>query len=164
MKYVKRPFFASIFLYDYVCIPLMICIYMYIYSIYIYIWSSCTKLFGSSSYFLFLYFLGTSSSLNYGRIWLGKGKGTRGIRLHCTFTFCWLLFFSVESLYWNLMSVMYMQVLEECKVSREIDRETLIQVARTSLRTKVHTELADLLTEVGFWNPTNYICTSGNAW
>lgn len=39
-------------------------------------------------------------------------------------------------------------VLEEVKVTREMDRETLINVARTSLRTKVHTELADLLTEV----------------
>lgn len=38
-------------------------------------------------------------------------------------------------------------VLEEVKVSQEMDRETLINVARTSLRTKVHTELADLLTE-----------------
>ena len=38
--------------------------------------------------------------------------------------------------------------LEEVKVVREMDRETLISVARTSLRTKVHKELADLLTEV----------------
>ena len=30
-----------------------------------------------------------------------------------------------------------------------VDRDTLIQVARISLRTKVHQELADLLTEVG---------------
>uniref|UniRef100_A0A8D3E142 T-complex protein 1 subunit zeta n=1 Tax=Scophthalmus maximus TaxID=52904 RepID=A0A8D3E142_SCOMX len=37
--------------------------------------------------------------------------------------------------------------LEEVKVTREMDRETLINVARTSLRTKVHAELADLLTE-----------------
>lgn len=40
-------------------------------------------------------------------------------------------------------------VLEEVKVTKEMDRETLVNVARTSLRTKVHTELADLLTEVG---------------
>lgn len=39
-------------------------------------------------------------------------------------------------------------VLEEVKVTKEMDRETLVNVARTSLRTKVHTELADLLTEV----------------
>lgn len=38
--------------------------------------------------------------------------------------------------------------LEEVKVTREMDREILIDVARTSLRTKVHKELADLLTEV----------------
>lgn len=41
-----------------------------------------------------------------------------------------------------------MAALEEVKVTREMDRETLISVARTSLRTKVHKELADLLTEV----------------
>ena len=29
-----------------------------------------------------------------------------------------------------------------------MDRDTLINVAKTSLRTKLHTELADLLTEV----------------
>uniref|UniRef100_A0A2K6G6R7 Chaperonin containing TCP1 subunit 6A n=1 Tax=Propithecus coquereli TaxID=379532 RepID=A0A2K6G6R7_PROCO len=37
--------------------------------------------------------------------------------------------------------------LEQVKVSREMDRETLIDVARTSLRTKVHVELANVLTE-----------------
>lgn len=36
------------------------------------------------------------------------------------------------------------------KVKREIDRDTLVQVARTSLRTKVHQELADLLTNVSW--------------
>ncbi|XP_072272135.1 T-complex protein 1 subunit zeta [Pyxicephalus adspersus] len=40
-----------------------------------------------------------------------------------------------------------LKVLEEVKVSKEMDRETLINVARTSLRTKVHAELADILTE-----------------
>lgn len=40
------------------------------------------------------------------------------------------------------------QFLEQVKVSKEMDRETLIDVARTSLRTKVHAELADVLTEV----------------
>ena len=40
------------------------------------------------------------------------------------------------------------KVLEEIKVSKEMDRDTLINVARTSLRTKLHSELADLLTEV----------------
>lgn len=38
--------------------------------------------------------------------------------------------------------------MEQVKVTREMDRETLIDVARTSLRTKVHAELADVLTEV----------------
>uniref|UniRef100_A0A674N5S0 Chaperonin containing TCP1, subunit 6A (zeta 1) n=1 Tax=Takifugu rubripes TaxID=31033 RepID=A0A674N5S0_TAKRU len=37
--------------------------------------------------------------------------------------------------------------LEEVKVTREMDRETLLNVAQTSLLTKVHKELADLLTE-----------------
>ncbi|KAL1788876.1 T-complex protein 1 subunit zeta [Sigmodon hispidus] len=40
-----------------------------------------------------------------------------------------------------------LQFLEQVKVSREMSRETLIDVARTSLRTKVHAELADVLTE-----------------
>ncbi|KAK2115761.1 T-complex protein 1 subunit zeta [Saguinus oedipus] len=40
-----------------------------------------------------------------------------------------------------------LQFLEEVKVSKEMDRETLLDVARTSLRTKVHAELADVLTE-----------------
>lgn len=44
----------------------------------------------------------------------------------------------------------FFKVLEEVKVKREIDRDILIQVARTSLRTKVHQDLADLLTEVKF--------------
>merc|ERR1712188_185270 len=38
--------------------------------------------------------------------------------------------------------------LETFKVDKEIDRELLISVTRTSLRTKVHRELADILTEV----------------
>ena len=37
--------------------------------------------------------------------------------------------------------------MEQVKVSKEMDRETLIDVARTSLRAKVHAELADVLTE-----------------
>lgn len=45
-----------------------------------------------------------------------------------------------------------LKVLEEVKVSKEMDRDTLISVARTSLRTKLHTELADLLTEVTVQN------------
>ena len=40
-----------------------------------------------------------------------------------------------------------LQFLEQVKVSKEMDRETLIDVSRTSLRTKVHAELADVLTE-----------------
>uniref|UniRef100_A0A2I3SC30 Chaperonin containing TCP1 subunit 6A n=1 Tax=Pan troglodytes TaxID=9598 RepID=A0A2I3SC30_PANTR len=40
-----------------------------------------------------------------------------------------------------------LQFLEEVKVRKEMDRETLINVARTSLHTKVHAELADALTE-----------------
>ena len=42
-----------------------------------------------------------------------------------------------------------LEVLDGIKVKREVDRDTLIQVSRTSLRTKVYQELADLLTEVG---------------
>ncbi|KAF4024133.1 hypothetical protein G4228_016097 [Cervus hanglu yarkandensis] len=40
-----------------------------------------------------------------------------------------------------------LQFLEQVKVSKEMERETLIDVARTSLCTKVHAELADVLTE-----------------
>ena len=40
------------------------------------------------------------------------------------------------------------QVLENVKVVKEIDRETLINVARTSLCTKVDKEIAEILTEV----------------
>ncbi|XP_062816553.1 T-complex protein 1 subunit zeta [Anolis carolinensis] len=40
-----------------------------------------------------------------------------------------------------------LQVLEQVKVAKAMDRETLLDVARTSLRTKVHAELADVLTE-----------------
>ncbi|XP_044532316.1 T-complex protein 1 subunit zeta isoform X3 [Gracilinanus agilis] len=41
-----------------------------------------------------------------------------------------------------------LEVLEQVKISKEIDREILIDVARTSLRTKVNADLADVLTEV----------------
>ena len=37
------------------------------------------------------------------------------------------------------------------KINLEKERETLIGVARTSLRTKVHPSLADLLTEVSLF-------------
>ncbi|XP_044311983.1 T-complex protein 1 subunit zeta [Varanus komodoensis] len=40
-----------------------------------------------------------------------------------------------------------LQVLEQVKVTKGMDRETLLDVARTSLRTKLHSELADILTE-----------------
>lgn len=41
-----------------------------------------------------------------------------------------------------------LKVLEEVKVTREMDRDTLINVARTSLRTKLSPEVADIVTEV----------------
>ncbi|KAB1265805.1 T-complex protein 1 subunit zeta-2 [Camelus dromedarius] len=40
-----------------------------------------------------------------------------------------------------------LEVLEEVKIKKEMKRETLLDVARTSLQTKVHPELADVLTE-----------------
>lgn len=40
------------------------------------------------------------------------------------------------------------QVLDSVKVVKEMDRETLINVSRTSLRTKVGPKVADILTEV----------------
>ena len=41
-----------------------------------------------------------------------------------------------------------LDVLEKCKIVGGIDRAMLLKVAHTSLRTKVHTALADLLTEI----------------
>ena len=41
-----------------------------------------------------------------------------------------------------------LEVLDEVKIQSNMDRDMLINVARTSLRTKVHPDLADLLTEV----------------
>ena len=43
-----------------------------------------------------------------------------------------------------------LEVLDEIKVQSTMDRDMLINVAQTSLRTKVHPDLADLLTEVGY--------------
>lgn len=40
------------------------------------------------------------------------------------------------------------EVLDKVKITEEMSRERLCQVARTALRTKVHSELADKLTEV----------------
>ncbi|KAL1916369.1 uncharacterized protein VTP21DRAFT_5986 [Calcarisporiella thermophila] len=40
-----------------------------------------------------------------------------------------------------------LQFLEKFRVAREADRELLVSVARTALRTKVHRDLADTLTE-----------------
>lgn len=48
----------------------------------------------------------------------------------------------------ELAKVKALETLEKIKVTREMDRDALISVAKTSLRTKVHAELADLLTEV----------------
>ncbi|XP_003391083.2 PREDICTED: T-complex protein 1 subunit zeta, partial [Amphimedon queenslandica] len=41
-----------------------------------------------------------------------------------------------------------LEILESVKVSKEMERDTLVQVARTSLRTKLSPETADILTEV----------------
>ncbi|XP_077606020.1 T-complex protein 1 subunit zeta-2 isoform X4 [Crocuta crocuta] len=40
-----------------------------------------------------------------------------------------------------------LEVLEEVKINKEMKREILLDVAKTSLQTKVHAELADVLTE-----------------
>ncbi|KAL5477619.1 hypothetical protein EMCRGX_G024438 [Ephydatia muelleri] len=41
-----------------------------------------------------------------------------------------------------------LKVLEEIKVKKEMDRETLVNLARTALRTKLSARVADVLTEV----------------
>eukprot|EP00794_Sanderia_malayensis_P013712 gene13712-15140_t len=48
----------------------------------------------------------------------------------------------------ELAKVKALEVLEEVKVENNIDRDTLINVARTSLRTKVSKDIADHLTEI----------------
>ena len=53
-----------------------------------------------------------------------------------------------------------LEVLDEIKVQSTMDRDMLINVARTSLRTKVHPDLADLLTEVCYL--TGFPLTLGN--
>ncbi|XP_067121631.1 T-complex protein 1 subunit zeta-like [Centruroides vittatus] len=48
----------------------------------------------------------------------------------------------------DLAKTKALEVLDQMKITQEMDRDMLVNVARTSLRTKVHTELADHLTEV----------------
>lgn len=47
----------------------------------------------------------------------------------------------------DLAKVKALELLESVKVPVESKRDILLQIARTSLRTKVHQQLADLLTE-----------------
>lgn len=47
----------------------------------------------------------------------------------------------------NLAKKKALEVLEEVKVTKEIDRSILMEVARTSLHTKLHHKMADALTE-----------------
>lgn len=74
------------------------------------------------------------------------------MRIKCTYLalICEHLVTSVVRIISNmLISFHYLfKVLEDIKVTKKMDRDTLINVARTSLRTKLHSELADLLTEV----------------
>eukprot|EP00126_Sphaerothecum_destruens_P000303 Sdes_comp10360_c0_seq1m2001 len=41
-----------------------------------------------------------------------------------------------------------LEILEEMKISKTMDRETLVHVARTALRTKLYAALADLISEI----------------
>ena len=56
------------------------------------------------------------------------------------------LFFKIQNKLESLIKT-FLQFLEKFKIERAIDRETLLNVARTSLRTKVRQEVADSLTE-----------------
>lgn len=47
----------------------------------------------------------------------------------------------------DLAKTKALEVLEKVKIQVATNRETLLNVARTSLRTKVHQQLADLLTD-----------------
>ena len=48
----------------------------------------------------------------------------------------------------EVAKVKALEVLEQVKIKKEMKREILLDVARTSLQTKVHPQLADMLTEV----------------
>lgn len=43
-----------------------------------------------------------------------------------------------------------LEVLENMKIPVGLDREKLLDIAKTSLRTKVHSKIASILTEVSF--------------
>ncbi|XP_057392518.1 LOW QUALITY PROTEIN: T-complex protein 1 subunit zeta-2 [Balaenoptera acutorostrata] len=47
----------------------------------------------------------------------------------------------------EVAKVKALEVLEQVKIKKEMKREILLDVARTSLQTKVHPQLADMLTE-----------------
>ena len=49
------------------------------------------------------------------------------------------------------------QILEKIKVVQDIDREVLLNVARTSLNTKVDKEIAEILTEVWLFDTTGFV-------
>ena len=61
---------------------------------------------------------------------------------------CFILGFWKIELFISLILYITTQVLEEVKVESSMERDTLINVARTSLRTKTPKDLADHLTEV----------------
>merc|ERR1712086_255945 len=48
----------------------------------------------------------------------------------------------------DIAKALAIECLDNFKIEKEVDRELLISVARTALRTKVHAELADILTEI----------------
>jgi len=48
----------------------------------------------------------------------------------------------------DLAKAKALEVLDELKTGGKPDRDTLVQVARTSLRTKLQGDLADSITEV----------------
>lgn len=52
----------------------------------------------------------------------------------------------------NIAKEEALKLLEDMKIPVGLDREILINVARTSLRTKVQHKLADLLAQVGIFN------------
>ena len=53
---------------------------------------------------------------------------------------------------------MFSQVLDSMKVAKEMNREMLVNVARTSLRTKVYADLADMLAEVSTCSSLSLAC------
>ena len=99
--------------------------------------------------------------------WLHKDDMLTYSALHvhvysCTTCTCVKYYVTTCSQLWYLVNVQcYFKVLEKVKVpKKKVDRETLINVARTSLCTKVTKQVANVLTEVRLPLHTHFLSLS----